>query len=185
MISERLWEGWFHHHIMTTGGRRATQARTGQLDSKFRFPAMPAIQTADTHRTAVTTLIDRSCIQTHYWSLPVIGVSLCTRPLQPSGRALRQCLIQSGPSRVQKCTDRSLPRCEDRCSLATHCADVPHPTTAQLDQEAQGFVRRASKVVGDLLAAVSLVIFVPFVILAIGTPIALGLRFLLWIAGLL
>ena len=62
---------------------------------------------------------------------------------------------------------------------------MPHPTTALLDHEAHGFVRRASKVVGDLLAAVSLVIFVPFVILAIGTPIALGLRFLLWIAGLL
>jgi hypothetical protein len=45
-----------------------------------------------------------------------------------------------------------------------------------------GPLRRA---IGDLFAAVGIVLCIPFVILAIGIPIALFLRFLLWIAGLL
>jgi hypothetical protein len=40
-------------------------------------------------------------------------------------------------------------------------------------------------VIVDLLGMAGLVLCVPFVILAIGIPIALCLRFLLWIAGLL
>jgi hypothetical protein len=36
-------------------------------------------------------------------------------------------------------------------------------------------------VIGDVLSAVGIVLCVPFVILAIGIPIALCLRFLLWI----
>jgi hypothetical protein len=48
-----------------------------------------------------------------------------------------------------------------------------------------GPLRRAAVVVGDLLAAVAVVLCVPFVILAIGTPIALCVRLLLWIGGLL
>ena len=48
-----------------------------------------------------------------------------------------------------------------------------------------GLLRRAALVVGDLLAAVGTVLCVPFVILAIGTPIALSVRFLLWITGML
>jgi hypothetical protein len=39
--------------------------------------------------------------------------------------------------------------------------------------------------VGDLFAAVGIVFCIPFVILAIGIPIVLGVRFLLWIAGML
>jgi hypothetical protein len=38
---------------------------------------------------------------------------------------------------------------------------------------------------GDLLGAVGLVLCVPFVILAIGIPIALCLRVLLWLVGAL
>jgi hypothetical protein len=38
---------------------------------------------------------------------------------------------------------------------------------------------------GDVLAAVALVLCIPFVILAIGIPIASFVRVLLWIGGLL
>jgi hypothetical protein len=48
-----------------------------------------------------------------------------------------------------------------------------------------GPLRRAAVLVGDLLGAVAIVLCIPFVILAIGTPIALCLRLLLWIGGLL
>ena len=48
-----------------------------------------------------------------------------------------------------------------------------------------GALRRAAGVVGDLLAAVAIVLCIPFVILAIGLPIALCVRLLLWIGGLL
>ena len=45
--------------------------------------------------------------------------------------------------------------------------------------------RRAAVVVGDLLGAVAIVLGIPFVILAIGIPIALSVRLLLWTGGLL
>jgi hypothetical protein len=45
--------------------------------------------------------------------------------------------------------------------------------------------RRAAVVVGDLLGAVAIVLGIPFVILAIGIPIALCVRLLMWIGGLL
>jgi hypothetical protein len=48
-----------------------------------------------------------------------------------------------------------------------------------------GLVRRAAVVVGDLLGAAAIVLCIPFVILAIGIPIALCVRLLLWIGGLL
>ncbi|HXW06847.1 MAG TPA: hypothetical protein VD833_16555 [Vicinamibacterales bacterium] len=48
-----------------------------------------------------------------------------------------------------------------------------------------GPFRRAAVVVGDLLGAVAIVLCIPFVILAIGIPIALFVRLLLWIGGLL
>jgi hypothetical protein len=49
----------------------------------------------------------------------------------------------------------------------------------------RGPFRRAAVVVGDLLGAVAIVLCIPLAILAIGTPIALCLRLLLWIGGLL
>jgi len=47
-----------------------------------------------------------------------------------------------------------------------------------------GRLRRAA-VVGDVLTAVGIVLGLPFAILAIGTPIALCVRLLAWIGGLL
>ena len=48
-----------------------------------------------------------------------------------------------------------------------------------------GRLRGATAVAGDLLGAVALVLSVPFVILAVGIPIALCVRLLLWIVGML
>ena len=48
-----------------------------------------------------------------------------------------------------------------------------------------GSLRRVAGVVGDLLGTMALVLLIPFVILAIGIPIALCVRLLLWIGGLL
>ena len=48
-----------------------------------------------------------------------------------------------------------------------------------------GLPRRAAMAIGELLAALAIVLCIPFVILAIGIPIALCVRFLLWSAGLL
>lgn len=48
-----------------------------------------------------------------------------------------------------------------------------------------GPFRRATAVVGDLLGAAVIVLCVPFVILAIGMPIALCVRLLVWMGGLL
>jgi hypothetical protein len=48
-----------------------------------------------------------------------------------------------------------------------------------------GFVRRAAATVGDLLGVAAIGLALPFVILAIGTPLALGIRVVLWIVGLL
>ena len=47
-----------------------------------------------------------------------------------------------------------------------------------------GPFRRAAVVVGDLLGTLTIVLCIPFVILAIGIPIALCVRLLLWIGGL-
>jgi hypothetical protein len=44
-------------------------------------------------------------------------------------------------------------------------------------------LRRAAVLGGDLMGAVAVVLCVPFVILAIGTPIALCVRLLLWVGG--
>jgi len=47
-----------------------------------------------------------------------------------------------------------------------------------------GPLRRAVVFAGDVLGAVAVVLCIPFVILAIGIPIALCVRLLLWVAGL-
>ena len=47
-----------------------------------------------------------------------------------------------------------------------------------------GLFRPAAVVVGDLLGVMAIVLCFPFVILAIGMPIALCVRLLLWIGGL-
>jgi len=48
-----------------------------------------------------------------------------------------------------------------------------------------GFFRGSFVVVGDVLGAVAIVVCLPFGILAIGMPIVLGVRLLLWLGGLL
>jgi len=48
-----------------------------------------------------------------------------------------------------------------------------------------GPFRRTAIVAGDLLGAMALVLCIPFVILAIGTPIVLTVRLVLWLARLL
>jgi hypothetical protein len=50
---------------------------------------------------------------------------------------------------------------------------------------APGLLRRGALVVGDIVGVVAIVLCIPFVILAIGMPIVLAVRFLLWIAGML
>ena len=45
-----------------------------------------------------------------------------------------------------------------------------------------GPFRRAAAVVGDLLFAVAIVLCIPFVLLAIGIPIAVFVRLMLWTA---
>ena len=49
----------------------------------------------------------------------------------------------------------------------------------------RGALGRAALAVGDLLAALAIAFCIPFVILAIGIPIALCIRLLMWIGGLL
>lgn len=46
-----------------------------------------------------------------------------------------------------------------------------------------GPLRRAAVVVGDVLGVIAVILCFPFVILAIGIPIALCVRLLLWIGG--
>jgi len=48
-----------------------------------------------------------------------------------------------------------------------------------------GFLWRAAMVIGDLLSAMGVVLCIPFAILAIGMPLVLCVRFLLWIVGVL
>jgi hypothetical protein len=46
-----------------------------------------------------------------------------------------------------------------------------------------GAMGRASMVIGDVLAAVALVVCLPFAILAIGMPLVLCVRFLIWMVN--
>jgi len=48
-----------------------------------------------------------------------------------------------------------------------------------------GWLRRAAGVVGELLTLVSIVFCMPLAILAIGIPIVLCARLLLWLGGML
>ena len=64
-----------------------------------------------------------------------------------------------------------------RAALATTFTQARPPVV-------QGPLRRAVVAVGDLLEAVAIVLCIPFVILAIGIPIAWFVRLLLWVVGL-
>ena len=62
MLWDMLWRGSVQRRIMTSGGRTATAARTVQLDSECRWPAMPATDTAETQTMAMMALIETSFI---------------------------------------------------------------------------------------------------------------------------
>ena len=77
-------------------------------------------------------------------------------------------------------------------TLATSRLDdaaLSAPLTTTFDQARPlvvgGSLRRATVVVGDLMGAMAIVLCIPFVILAVGIPIALCVRLLLWMLGLL
>lgn len=87
---------------------------------------------------------------------------------------------------------------DDSHDTARRCAEFRRPNgrvrtvtlaTGRVDEPtmmaATGRLSRATVVVGDLLGAVAVVLCLPFVILAIGIPIALCVRLLLWVGGLL
>jgi hypothetical protein len=48
-----------------------------------------------------------------------------------------------------------------------------------------GRLRRVADIFGDLLALIGIIFCIPFVILAVGIPIALCVRLLLWSIGVL
>jgi hypothetical protein len=62
---------------------------------------------------------------------------------------------------------------------------VARPATLSpaLVVETPGVLRRAVVAIGDLLGLAAIISCVPFVILAIGIPIALFVRLLLWVGG--
>lgn len=83
-----------------------------------------------------------------------------------------------GPHIVTFATSRPREGALTRAGLATTFDDarslvVPGP------------LRRAATVIGDLFAVLVIALCIPVVILAIGTPIALCVRFLLWVVGML
>ena len=93
MLPDRLWRGAFHRHIMTIGGRTATPARTAQLDSEFRFPARPAINTAEIQTVARTASSDTSCMSEEYAPALNGAVPECTHRPQRSDRGLRRPIL--------------------------------------------------------------------------------------------
>lgn len=71
-----------------------------------------------------------------------------------------------------------------RDEMVTSAAPTPTLTRAPL-LDVPGLLRRAAAFVGELLALLGIVLSIPVVILAIGMPIALLVRLLLWIGGAL
>lgn len=79
-------------------------------------------------------------------------------------------------------------------TLATaRSRDATLPTSAALNASLSyvprlalsGSLRRTAGAVGEFLALVGIVCCIPFVILAIGLPIALAVRLVLWLGGML
>jgi hypothetical protein len=75
-------------------------------------------------------------------------------------------------------TNRSLAATLTRAPFATAVAQ-PRPLIVP------GLLWLAALAIGDLLGAVGIVLCIPLVIVVIGIPIALCVRFLLWITGVL
>lgn len=62
MLSDMVWRGSFHRHIMTSGGTTATPVTTVQLENESKFRAMPMTNTANTQSIAMMVLIETSCM---------------------------------------------------------------------------------------------------------------------------
>jgi len=62
MLSDIVWRGAFHRHIMTMGGRTATAVMTTHLVSESRVTVKPAITTAEIQTVPSTALSDMSGI---------------------------------------------------------------------------------------------------------------------------
>lgn len=141
-------------------------------------------------------------------AIPIVRASRVLVPIPPSDQRQRasqrtvrtrgisvRALDEPSPSAAEDALD--LVRMDDDGGPVTAAATVRlengAPTraasTTTFNQARPLFVpgplRRAAAVVGDLTGAVVIVLCIPFVILAIGTPIALSLRLLLWLGGLL
>ena len=99
MLSERLWGGSFHSHIMTIVGRRATLARTVKLDGELRCPAMPTIHTANSQTAATLALIDTSCMLQAYGPSLNGAVPDCTQG--PRARRVVHKRTDGRPQKVQ------------------------------------------------------------------------------------
>jgi len=89
ILSDMLWRGLFHPHIVASGGRMAPD-RTVQPDIDLKLPAMPAVYTADTQRVATVALMDSSCMLQVYGPALNGAVPECTRtPQSHTSVALR------------------------------------------------------------------------------------------------
>src|SRR5690348_109253 len=93
MLSDMVWGGAFHRHIITSGGRMATLARAVQLAAESTFPMMPAINAADTQRAARPALSDTSCMPEAYAAVAeqrCSGVHTCAAAIHPCPAADRE-----------------------------------------------------------------------------------------------
>lgn len=63
---------------------------------------------------------------------------------------------------------------------------LAHRSTATVAQPllVPGPFRRAAIVVGDLLGVTAIVLCIPFVVLAVATPVVLSVGLLMWLTGL-
>jgi len=78
MLWDMLWRGSLHHRMITTGGGRATAARTVQSKSEFTFPTIPAIVTATTQKRPVAASASNGI---------VVAGGICARTLEEPNRS--------------------------------------------------------------------------------------------------
>ena len=62
MLSDMVWRGSFHRHIMTSGGTTATTVTTAQLENESKCRAIPMMNVADTQSRAMMDVIDKRCM---------------------------------------------------------------------------------------------------------------------------
>jgi hypothetical protein len=107
-------------------------------------------------------------------------------------RAALGCRATGGGREVWRVARRCRPARRHAVTLAAERLDAIALTRALVTTSSQvwplvarGPWRRAAAVIGELFAAVGVVLCIPLAILAVGIPIVLGVRLLLWIVGLL